>query len=213
MHFSFQISTVNYPNRLLLHDSEPLSSLSPFYILSSHFEQEQTKEMPHSSLLSRKRDLFYFTHFAIALPIVFLVDLQAIYPPWMVPEMLQKVKNYYIETYHDRFFVNPTPFFRFFISIELLYQVPVMIWGLRALYYNSPKIPLVLLPLALVTFLTTLTCMVEYAFWPQFSGREKVNLTSLYAPYLLISVHMGIDMYLRLNKLINITNLQRKKAE
>lgn len=143
-----------------------------------------------------------------------VVDLQTIYPPWLVPEILQTVKAFYINKYHDRFFIEPNPFFLLFIWIELVYQAPVMIWGLRALYSNSSKIPLVLLPYALLTFLTTLTCMVEYSFWPQLNTREKLHLTSLYAPYLFLSAFMGIDMYLRLNKLINIaTLLQKNKVE
>lgn len=50
---------------------------------------------------------------------------------------------------------------------------------------DSPKVPLVLLPFAVVIFVTTLTCMTEYAFW-DVPLQQKVDLTTLYGPYLAL---------------------------
>ncbi len=50
---------------------------------------------------------------------------------------------------------------------------------------DSPKIPLVLFPFALQVFLSTLVCMVEYAFWPV-PLQQKIDLTTLYGPYLAL---------------------------
>ena len=61
------------------------------------------------------------------------MDLQAIYPPAMVPSFMKSIKAYYIETYKDKFFVDSPDFFKAFIWSELLIQAPVMIWAISAL--------------------------------------------------------------------------------
>ncbi|TVY44765.1 putative membrane protein [Lachnellula subtilissima] len=168
------------------------------------------------SIFSRKRDLVYLIHFSISLPMAFLMDLQAIYPSSMVPSFMLSLKNYYIDNYNDRFFVETPPFFKLFIWSELFFQAPVMLWALGGLYRNSPKFPLVLLPYSTVVFLTTVTCMFEFAFWPVPSN-EKVELCKLYGPYLAISAFMGVDMYLRLNNVIaqasTVSSAKMKKAQ
>lgn len=176
--------------------------------LSSKYLNSPLIEMA-KSLLSRKLDLFYFIFHAVALPLIFLVDLQTIYPPSFVPAFVKEVRIFYIKRYNDQFFIDPPPFFKFFALSELFYQAPVMAWSLSGLYYNSPKVPLVLLPLSIVVFTTTLTCMVEYFYW-EMSWMQKLNLTTLYGPYLALSAMMGLDMYARLNKTINSTLTKEK---
>ncbi|CAG8979442.1 hypothetical protein HYALB_00011955 [Hymenoscyphus albidus] len=145
-----------------------------------------------SSIFSRKRDLAYMVHFTIGIPIALVMDLQAIYPPHLVPDILTSLKDFYVNTYHDQYYVNTPPFFKLFLWIELLYQVPVMIWGLGGLYRNSPKIPLALLPFAIKVFLTTLTCMFEYSYWP-LTLNQKISLTTLYGPYLALCSYLPMN--------------------
>lgn len=119
-----------------------------------------------TSILSRKKDLFYMIFFCMGLlsmlsmstlsvsqstsvfkaysysmfgrmnptdclPLV--VDLQALYPPSMVPEFMVNIKAFYLNTYHDQFFVQTPPFFEFFMWTEIFFQGPVMLWGIGAL--------------------------------------------------------------------------------
>jgi hypothetical protein len=53
------------------------------------------------------------------------------------------IKDFYITTYQDQFFIQTPPFFEFFMWTELLYQTPVMIWGigalLRSMCLSSPR--------------------------------------------------------------------------
>jgi hypothetical protein len=44
------------------------------------------------------------------------------------------IKEFYINTYKDQFMINPPPFFELFLWSEILFQIPVMIWGIPALY-------------------------------------------------------------------------------
>jgi hypothetical protein len=71
---------------------------------------------------------------------VIVMDLQAIYPASLVPNFMLNLKAFYINTYKDQFFINTPPFFKAFMWSELLFQAPVMIWAVGALYRseNSP---------------------------------------------------------------------------
>ncbi len=73
-----------------------------------------------------------------------VMDLQAIYPPSMVPGFMQTIKAYYVNTYKDQFFVDTPHFFKAFIWSELLFQAPVMIWAIGALLRSKHESPLVL---------------------------------------------------------------------
>ncbi|PSS25507.1 hypothetical protein M430DRAFT_47954 [Amorphotheca resinae ATCC 22711] len=155
-----------------------------------------------TSIFSRKRDLVYLVHFCIGLPLMFLVDLQSLYPAHLVPSFMVNLKSYYISTYNDLFFISPPPFFKLYMWSELLYQAPVMLWAIPNLYNNSPKVPLVLLPFSCLIFITTLTCMIEYSFW-SVPLQQKLDLSTLYGPYLALSAFMGIDMYGRISGVID----------
>ncbi|KAK2626366.1 hypothetical protein QTJ16_004628 [Diplocarpon rosae] len=165
------------------------------------------------SIFSRKRDLAYMVHFSISLPLMFLMDMQAIYPPSLVPGFLKALESWYIENYHDRFFVDKPAFFQAFIASELFYQAPVMIWALGGLYRDSPKTPVVLLPYAMLILVTTATCMVEYFFW-DIPFEQKISLTTLYGPYLALSAFMFADMSIRLNNFVDrATKASSRSAE
>ncbi|EPE31283.1 hypothetical protein GLAREA_12586 [Glarea lozoyensis ATCC 20868] len=155
-----------------------------------------------SSIWTRKRDLVYLIYFIVALPIVFIMDCQAIYPPQSTPAVLTSLKEFYIRNYNDQFYVKTPQFFKTFLWFELLYQAPAMAWGIQGLYKDSPKVPLVLLPFSVKVFLTTLTCMLEFPGW-NIPNQQKITLCTLYGPYLLLSAFMMGDMYLRLNTIIN----------
>ncbi|CZT06234.1 uncharacterized protein RAG0_12032 [Rhynchosporium agropyri] len=163
------------------------------------------------SILSRKRDLVYFVHFSISLPLMFLVDMQALYPVSIVPGFMKALKFYLINTHHDQFFIDPPAWFRAFIWTEFLYQAPVMIWSLGALRRSSPRLPVVLLPYALLVFVTTATCMYEYSFW-EIPFQHKIDLTTLYGPYLALSAFMFVDMWIRLNNIVNKSIISAAKT-
>jgi len=128
---------------------------------------------------------------------MFLVDLQALYPTSIVPAFMSSITDFYRDTYKDQFFVSAPPFFKLFMWLELLYHVPTCLWTYWGLPNDSPKTPVILLIYAVETFVTTSVCIAEYVAWP-LTVDEKINLTTLYGPYLALSLLMGIDMYFRL---------------
>ncbi|PMD13757.1 hypothetical protein NA56DRAFT_415282 [Hyaloscypha hepaticicola] len=156
-----------------------------------------------TSILSRKRDLTYFTYFCIAVPMAFIVDLQPLYPHSMIPAWMQSITDYYIDTYNDLFFIGtPPPFFEFFMYTEMFVQVPVMIWGISALLRDSKMVPLVLLPFACLVFISTATCMYEMVHW-DVPLKQRLTLIMLYGPYTALPAFIGTDMFLRLTAMIN----------
>ncbi|KAG0649502.1 Sigma intracellular receptor 2 [Hyphodiscus hymeniophilus] len=155
-----------------------------------------------TSISSRKRDLFYMVFFCLGIPSMFMVDLQALYPASIVPTFMVDLKAFYINRYQDQFFIQTPPFFEFFMWTEIFIQAPVMIWGVGALFKGSPKIPLVLLPYAVLIFVTTGACMYEICYW-EVPLVQKFSLSTLYGPYLAISAFMTVDMFLRINNIIN----------
>ncbi|KAH8804903.1 integral membrane protein-like protein [Xylogone sp. PMI_703] len=161
------------------------------------------------SILSRKRDLAYLIYFVIHLPIMFLVDLQGLYPPSIVPKFMTNITDFHKNTYKDQFFVSPPPFFKLFMWLELLYHVPMCLWSYSGLVNDSPKTPILLLIYAVQTFVTTATCIADYVTW-DLTFDEKMNLTTLYGPYLALSLFMGVDMYFRLVSLVSKGAIQEK---
>jgi len=138
-----------------------------------------------------------------------VMDLQAIYPPSMVPGFMQTIKLYYVDTYKDQFFVDTPNFFRAFIWSELLFQAPIMIWAIGALLrskhekarlaleffpdtlIDSPKVPIVLLPFATLICVTSITCIFDFWQWPV-PMEEKIELTKLYGPYVALCEYIEI---------------------
>ncbi|KAK4498951.1 hypothetical protein PRZ48_009462 [Zasmidium cellare] len=151
------------------------------------------------SLLSRKRDLTYFIFFLVHIPIVFCVDIYPLYPTSLVPQFMTDLRQWYISTYRDAFFISPPAWFTMYIWMELFYHVPLSVWALGALIRDDPKVPIHLLIYAMQTAVTTATCIADYLSWSGYENAEKIELGKLYVPYLMVSVFMGVDMYTRLD--------------
>ncbi|KAI4245958.1 MAG: hypothetical protein L6R40_002174 [Gallowayella cf. fulva] len=66
-----------------------------------------------------------------------LIDLPALYPPFLTHPALTDLRTYYHTTYKDQFFSPagpPTAWFAVFLWMEALYHVPLSVWAVRALY-------------------------------------------------------------------------------
>jgi hypothetical protein len=59
-------------------------------------------------------------------------------------------------------------------------------WLIGFVVADNPKLPLVLVVYAFQTVLTTATCMAEYFSWTNITFQEKIDLTTLYGPYLAL---------------------------
>jgi hypothetical protein len=70
---------------------------------------------------------------------VTVVDLQPIYPPSLIPAWMTGITDFYVNTYHDQFFIKSPPFFDFFLYTELFIQIPTEIWAIAALRRSMPR--------------------------------------------------------------------------
>lgn len=61
------------------------------------------------------------------------VDLAGYYPSAIRPSFTITIRDYYVNTYRDRFFIDPPLWFKGFILLELVYHVPLTCWAIFAL--------------------------------------------------------------------------------
>ncbi|KAF2098737.1 hypothetical protein NA57DRAFT_75976 [Rhizodiscina lignyota] len=163
------------------------------------------------SLFSRKLDIVYLIFFIIHIPIIFAVDAYPLYPPSIRPAWMDEIRNFYITTYRDQFFISPPAWFNAYLWMEILYHVPVSVWAIGAILRDDPKLPIHLLVFAVQTGVTTFTCIADYLSWSNFRNEEKIRLGQLYVPYLALAVFMGVDMYRRLDVTLGVKSGGSKK--
>ncbi|OTA95357.1 hypothetical protein M434DRAFT_215600 [Hypoxylon sp. CO27-5] len=179
-------------------------------------------------------DKVYLTYFLIHLPVLFCVDLVPLYPTslWVPPSsplhFLYKLRVYYIETYNDQFFAPPPAaipsFFPLFAFLELVFHLPVSLWAVRVLSGRSRsgggvkesrlngQAELLLLVYGVETALTTATCMYEAFLWDPAvvtAQQKMVLLGGLYGGYLAIAMLLTVDMYARLLKRLDTTDVKK----
>ena len=65
--------------------------------------------------------------------IMFTVDLVPLYPKALQFSPLLALRQWYIVTYSDRFFVKPPAWFTFYAWMEAGYHVPVSLWAIGGL--------------------------------------------------------------------------------
>ncbi|KAJ5765331.1 hypothetical protein N7520_004890 [Penicillium odoratum] len=158
-----------------------------------------------------RRDYVYLIFFLIHIPIIFLIDTVPLQPTYLRTDLSQSLRNFYITTYRDKFFEEPTPvWFTTFIWMELLYHVPLSAWAVWALLRDHPLLPVNLLIFGVQACVTSLTCLVEVWSWEDRSTDEKVQITYLYGPYVALGALMALDMVLRLREKLSLSKSKRE---
>ncbi|KAK2759528.1 hypothetical protein FQN54_003007 [Arachnomyces sp. PD_36] len=151
-----------------------------------------------TSIWDRKADLLYFIFFIIHVPVMLCIDLVPLYPESFRPEAFLQLRAFYIETYGDKNFTEPTAWFMAYTWMEALYHLPLSIWAVGALCRDDPMVPVHLLAWGVQTVITTLTCLVEAWSWTDMTSDEKLAITYLYGPYIALAGVMVLDMFFRL---------------
>lgn len=92
-------------------------------------------------VLSSKRNCAYLLFFATHIPIIFLVDTVPLQPTWLQTDLSNRLREYYVATYRDKFFDVPTPvWFQTFIWMELMYHVPLSLWAVWGLLRGESEL-------------------------------------------------------------------------
>ncbi|KAK9422504.1 putative Transmembrane protein 6/97 [Seiridium unicorne] len=173
-------------------------------------------------------DKVYLVYFVLHIPILFhpVVDLVPFYPRslWSTADsplsFLGDLRVYYLETYKDQFFAPPPApipsFFPLFAFLELVFHLPVSVWAVRKLWSGpglNGQAELLLLVYGVETVLTTATCMWEAWLWDEklVNLNEKVVLLGgLYGAYFALAAVLSVDMYLRLQKRLDVVDGRKK---
>ncbi|KAF8967636.1 transmembrane protein 6/97 [Flammula alnicola] len=172
--------------------------------------------------MARPLDMFYFLFFAIHLPASFIVDLQYLYPPQLVPPFMRGLLNFYVDMSRDPLIGGIAgafgdsahlTWFKTFIVLEALFQIPVFVLGLRGLYRGSRKIYPLLALYGASSATTTLACLTTVIQTPSLppnamaklapgvTPEQRLLLLSSYVPFFLVPLIMAVDMALRVAKL------------
>jgi hypothetical protein len=115
-----------------------------------------------------------------------VVDLYPLYPEWLIPEWMINLRAFYVLQYKDQNFLNPSPAFSLFIWLEGLYHLPLSIWATFAIWQDNPKVPIQLLIFAVEVAVSTGACIADAISWTNVSLDEKIQLGTLYLPYLAL---------------------------
>ncbi|KIX93579.1 uncharacterized protein Z520_10757 [Fonsecaea multimorphosa CBS 102226] len=153
-------------------------------------------------LSARKLDAVYLVFFVVHVPIMFLVDLASLLPPFLVSPLSHTLRAYQLERFQDQFFVNPPRWFTAYMWIEALYHVPISLWMVWGILNDHPLVPLHLLIFSLEVAVTTLTCVVDISAWAGYTSAQKSDLYGLYVPYLVLACLMGVDAFVRVKRQI-----------
>ncbi|KAF8159552.1 hypothetical protein B0H34DRAFT_703921 [Crassisporium funariophilum] len=177
----------------------------------------------HLPLTARPLDLLYFLFFAIHIPATLVIDLQALYPAALVPSLLRAPLDFYIGMSRDPLiggvvgaFGNSEHlvWFKTFLYLEALFQLPVFVLGLRGLYKGSRTIYPLLTLYAASSATTTLACIAAVLSTPEttplllaknvasVTATQRLLLLSSYVPFFLIPLMMAVDMSVRVGKLV-----------
>ncbi|KAF9872383.1 hypothetical protein CkaCkLH20_10210 [Colletotrichum karsti] len=160
------------------------------------------------------RDNAYLAVSVIQLLAMLLVDLVPFYPPslYALPtsplHFLQLLRDFYISTYNDPFFVashDALPsWYKLFTYLEMFFQLPMAVWMTYRFSRRTgttPGFELAVLVLSVELVLTTLTCIYDVFHWDPavYSEAQKnVFIFNLYGPWVVIPALMGLDMWLRI---------------
>jgi len=187
-------------------------------------------------LTSRPMDLCYFIFFLVHIPATLLIDCQVIWPKQFVPKLVQAIPPLYVGMSGDPLiggamgiFGNGSElaWFRSFIYLEALFQLPVFVLGACGLWRDSPRIYSLLALYGASTCTTTLACVAMVLDTPTTSAatiaqmvisitpEQRILLLSSYVPFFIIPLWIAVDMALRLQKLASagVRALQSSKEK
>ncbi|KAL5512954.1 hypothetical protein ACEPAH_3352 [Sanghuangporus vaninii] len=196
--------------------------------------------MPHNRLplTSRPLDLIYFLFFLIHIPVTLLLDIQALYPHQYVPEQLRSLINWYLQWSADPvmagvFGLNGPPalwvWFKSFLILEAIFQLPVFLVCIQALWKDSRTSYPLLLIYSASSATTTIACIATVLRTPisstpvpatlltpfsdlpksalgttglTITPEQRTAVLSGYIPFLLVQVLMCVDIAVRVAGLV-----------
>ncbi|KAJ6619956.1 transmembrane protein 6/97 [Mycena sp. CBHHK59/15] len=177
--------------------------------------------MAPKPLTARPLDFLYFSFFLIHIPASLCMDFQPLYPPALVPRFLVQLSDFYIRTSNDPFIkgayglgADPLVWFKTFVFLELVFQLPTFFLAARGLWNGSQKIYVLMLVYAASTATTVLPCVTTILATPPpspaalaqgiatLSPDQRAMLLASYVPFFVVPLLMAVDMAFRVSGLV-----------
>ncbi|KZT59877.1 hypothetical protein CALCODRAFT_515788 [Calocera cornea HHB12733] len=180
--------------------------------------------MSYSPLYKRPLDVFYFLWFLVNLPISLCLDMQHIYPEYLVPEQLKSIYTHWLELSSDPITLgglgligHPGQYTWCSIALwfETFLQIPTFFIGLWGLWNASRRANILILIYGASTATIVLECIATILSVPATSEltisggipsvteAQRIVLLKAYTPYLVVPTLMTLDMGWRLWKLVD----------
>ncbi|MBN3319941.1 SGMR2 protein, partial [Atractosteus spatula] len=147
----------------------------------------------------------FFLYFASHVPITLFIDLQALLPGELYPQSLKDVLRWYAAQFKDPMMLDPPAWFKSFIFCEALLQTPFFPVAAYAFYKGGCRwirTPAIVYATHVATTLIPILAHILFYRFPEGphpgpqSPRERLTLTAIYAPYLLIPIILLLTMLL-----------------
>lgn len=137
-------------------------------------------------------DRLFFVFFLVHIPITWMFDAQAIISREMYPRVLVEVMDYYTANYQDVFMKLPPVWFQSFIFCEILFQFPLLLINLYGLWKDKRWVPF-----SCIIYGTHVATTCIPILWEMWASQEilwenKIILTLIYSPYVLIPLLMVV---------------------
>ncbi|KAF9970707.1 hypothetical protein BGZ73_006549 [Actinomortierella ambigua] len=172
-------------------------------------------------LSARPKDMAMFIYFVLHIPMTLLMDCVPIYPAALAPFLkpLIAFQDYYVNNYKDPFMggIHQMTWFKTFVHMEGLVQVPIFIYAARCLYRNDRRayLPICIYCAHVVT--TVIPCLTSLHFESvdrlpfEVTEDQKLFLTSVYLPWLLFPLWMLYENFNRVRHYEGLAGAKKSK--
>ena len=198
-----------------------------------------TRRVP---LKARPWDFIYASFLAVHIPATLLIDCQAVYPSTYKPWFLEALMQWYHAAFRDPLIGGISgrfnskhglgggggeglEWFKTFVYLELIFQLPIFIIGFLGLYHNNKKVYPVLLAYAASSATTTLACLVSLWTTPEstparlaqdvpcVSAVQRAVLVGSYASFFVVPLVMALDLAGRLVRMCGEADGEKEKTK
>ncbi|KAJ3806545.1 transmembrane protein 6/97 [Lentinula lateritia] len=177
--------------------------------------------MARIPLTSRPLDFVYFCFFLNHIPASILLDFQKFYPKAYVPTLILRMRQWWINISADPLVAaaargddllhGELVWFGCFAWLELLFQFPVFILGMRGLWNGSRSIYVLMLAYGASTATTVLPCIVYFLQERHnMTSSQRLMLLSSYVPFFLVPLLMAVDMGFRVYNIVSYIEVKGK---
>lgn len=162
------------------------------------------------------RDTFYYWYFILHIPITILIDSCLVFPRDSRHWVQNMIVDFHVHFNRDFLLKSPPLWLHVFGIFEVYFQLPVFFIAAWLLRRGSKTVYLLMTIYGFNAFFTTVVCLTYVMAKSEahgLSNEDKMNLFSLYLPYVVLPGFMMVDCGLRCMSLITVADQAIKAKE